>query len=382
MFEIVVVGAGMAGASAAYALALAGRRVALLERESLPGYHSTGRSAAVYTRAYGNAVIRGLTAAGKSFFDAPPPGFADVPLLLPRGVMFIGHAGQREALAEAAEAARRFVPEVALIEGSAARTLVPILRQDYVAGAVLEPEARDIDVNTLHQGFLRGLKAAGGALLCDAEVCALSRVGDDWRIETKAGALRAAVVVNAAGAWCDEMADLAGVARIGLVPKRRTAIIFAVPPSLAVDDWPAVIDVMENFYFKPDAGRLLGSPADETPVPPSDVQPEELDVAIAADRIQQVTTVEIRRIERKWAGLRSFVADKTPVVGFDPAVPGFFWLAGQGGYGIQTAPALARVVAGLITEGQIPGDIEASGVTATALSPGRLHHTPPPADRG
>lgn len=370
--DIIVIGGGMAGASAGYALANAGYRVALLEREDQPGYHSTGRSAAVYTQTYGNAVIRGLTVGGREFFGAPPAGFAGHPLLQPRGLMFIGHAGQMEALEAALRETRSLVPSARRIDAEAACRRVPILRESYVAGAMLEPEARDIDVHALHLGFLRGLKAAGGQVHTKAEVLSLSRAGADWKAETRGGTFRAGIVVNAAGAWCDEVAGLAGVAPIGLVPKRRTAITFAPPAGLATSDWPVVIDVAETFYFKPEAGRLLGSPADETPVEPCDVQPEEWDVALAADRIEKVADIEIRRIERKWAGLRSFVADKSPVVGFDPAAEGFFWLAAQGGYGIQTAPALSRVAAALMRDDRIPTDLEDLGVTATALSPSRI----------
>jgi D-arginine dehydrogenase len=197
-------------------------------------------------------------------------------------------------------------------------------------------------------------------------------MGGDWLVETRAGTFRAEILVNAAGAWCDEVARLAGVEPVGLVPKRRTVITFDPPAGLTICDWPVVIDVAESFYFKPDAGKLLGSPADETPVEPCDVQPEEWDVALAADRIERVADMKICRIERKWAGLRSFVADKSPVVGFDPVAEGFFWLAGQGGYGIQTSPALSRLVAGLVREGRIPADLEDLGVTIPALAPRRL----------
>lgn len=370
--DIIVIGGGMAGASAGYALANAGYRVVLLEREDQPGYHATGRSAAVYTQAYGNAVIRGLTVGGWEFFDSPPTGFAEHALLQPRGLMFIGHAGQMEALDAAVRETSSLVPSIQRIDAEKARRRVPMLRESYVAGAMLEPEARDIDVHALHLGFLNGFKAAGGQLHGNAEVLSLTRAGADWEVETRDGTCRAAIVVNAAGAWCDEVAGRAGLVPIGLVPKRRTVITFAPPAGLATSDWPVVIDVAETFYFKPDAGKLLGSPADETPVEPCDVQPEEWDVALAADRIEKVADIEIRRIERKWAGLRSFVADKSPVIGFDPEAEGFFWLAAQGGYGIQTAPALSRLVAALVRDGRIPTDLEDLGVTASAVSPSRI----------
>lgn len=369
--DFIVIGGGIAGASAAYFLAAAGR-VTVLEMESQPGYHTTGRSAALYTEAYGNATIRALTTGGRRFFIEPPDGFTDHPILTPRGALFIGRADQAAALDAAAEAAGRLVDGIRRLDGAAARDIVPALKPDYVDGAVFEPDAMDIDVNALHQGFLRGLKAQGGTVVTEAEVLGLSRVGDAWEVDCRDGTLRAGVVVNAAGAWCDQVAALAGAAPVGLVPKRRTAILFDAPADMDIGLWPLCVDVDEEFYFKPDAGRLIGSPADETPMPPSDVQSDELDVAIAVDRIETATTIEIGHIVRRWAGLRSFVADKTPVVGFDPAVPGFFWIAGQGGYGIQTAPSMGQVAAQLAVGGGVPAHLADLGVTEEALSPRRI----------
>ena len=366
--DFLVVGAGMAGASAAYFLA-AEARVALIERESQPGYHTTGRSAAMFSEIYGNAQIRGLSRGGRRFFVGPPAGFAEAPLLTPRGALFFGRADQMAALdallAEIAEPAR-----LRPIDGARCREYVPVLRPDYVAGGAFEADAMDIDVAALHQGFLRGLKARGGSVVTDAELLGLAAEPGVWRAETRAGAFRAQVVINAAGAWCDAVAELAGVRPVGLTPKRRTAIVFQ--PGTDCTAWPLAVDCQEEFYFKPEAGRLLGSPADETPMPPCDVQPEELDIAICADRIQTATTLTISRIERSWAGLRSFVADKTPVAGFDADRPGFFWLAGQGGYGIQTAPGLGRTAAALAQGRPVPGELQDLGVSAAELSPRRL----------
>ncbi len=369
-FDFIVIGAGMAGASAGYELAAQGR-VLLLEREGQPAYHTTGRSAAVYTEAYGNATIRALTSGGRGFFLDPPPGFTEQPILTPRGVMFIGRADQAHALDREAETAGRLVDTIRRIDAAEACAAVPVLRPDYVAGGVLEPDAMDIDVHALLVGFLRGLRARDGAIVTDAEVKGLNRAGGVWQVETGIGAFAAPVVVNAAGAWCDPVARLAGARPVGLVPKRRTAITFDPPAATAIDARPAVIDVDEQFYFKPDAGRLLGSPADETPSPPCDAQAEELDIAIAVDRIETASTLKVKRIESRWAGLRSFVADKTPVVGFDADVEGFFWLAGQGGYGIQTAPSMGRVAAGLARGQGIPPDLAERGVDAAALAPAR-----------
>jgi D-arginine dehydrogenase len=368
--DFLVVGAGIAGASAAAELAQHGR-VVVLERESQPGYHSTGRSAALYTETYGNRVIRALTVASGRFLRNPPAGFADHALLTPRGTLLIGRADQRAALDGAYAELRDLAPGLALVDGAEARRLVPVLDQGYVAAGIYEADATDMDVHGIHNGFLKTLRARGGRVVTDAEVTALARRGGRWHATTKAGAFSAPVVVNAAGAWCDVLARLAGVEPVGLVPKRRTAFTFDPPAGADARAWPAVIDIAETFYFKPEAGKILGSPADETPIEPCDVQPEEIDIAEAVERIERASVLRVRRLDHKWAGLRSFVADKTPVVGPDDAADGFFWLAGQGGYGIMTSPALGRTVAALLTDGTIPADLAALGVTKEALGPAR-----------
>ena len=369
--DILVIGAGIAGASAAYELS-ADADVVVLEQESQPGYHTTGRSAALFTEAYGNLTIRTLTSTGRAFFTAPPEEFGEHPLLTPRGTLFIARQDQLGTLdamlaqtPTAAEALRR-------IDGAEAVALNPALKPDYIAAAIHERGAENIDVHALHGGFLRGLRRRGGRLATDAGVQAMSRQGGAWVAQTRAGRFVAPVVVNAAGAWCDAVAGMAGVRPCGLVPKRRTVFVFDPPEGVDVSAWPATIDIDEQFYFLPDAGRILGSPADETPSPPCDAQPEELDLARGIDRIERATNLTVRRLVNKWAGLRSFVADKTPVVGFDPEAEGFFWLAGQGGYGIQTSPALARVVAALIATGDLPADLTARGLDKAMLAPDRL----------
>ena len=241
----------------------------------------------------------------------------------------------------------------------------------YVAAGIYEADATDMDVHGIHNGFLKTLRARGGHVVTGAEVTALARRGDRWHATTPAGEFSAPVLINAAGAWCDALARLAGVKPVGLVPKRRTAFTFDPPAGADVHPWPAVIDIDETFYFKPEAGKILGSPADETPIEPCDVQPEELDIAEAVARIERASSLRVKRLDHKWAGLRSFVADKTPVVGMDDAAEGFFWLAGQGGYGIMTSPALGRTVASLLTAGTIPEDLAALGVTTEALLPAR-----------
>lgn len=368
--DVAVIGGGIAGASLARAAAETGR-VLLLEREGQPGYHSSGRSAALYSETYGNLVVRALSTGSRDAFLTPSSDFDGFDLTRPRGTLHVGRADQDEVLEQTLQTLGQLVPSVHRISAAEAAARVPVLEAHRIAGAVFEPDARDIDTNGLLQGSLRGLRRLGGEIRTDAEVTALRPLpGGGWRIETTAGTIEAGIVVNAAGAWADAVADLAGAATIGLVPKRRTAFLFDVPGQ-DVDAWPAVVDLDEQFYFKPDAGKLLGSPADETPSPPCDAQPEEMDVAIAVDRIETATTLKIRRLSHRWAGLRSFVADKTPVLGFDTALPGFFWCAGQGGYGFQTAPAMARLGAALLRGDAVPDDLARLGITAAALAPGR-----------
>jgi D-arginine dehydrogenase len=369
--DFLVLGAGMAGAAAAYFLAEQGSTI-ILEREDAPGYHATGRSAALYTETYGNAAIRALTVASGRFFRAPPPGFAATPLLKPRGVMMVAPPAERARFEHELAEGRAFVPNLRVLTPEEALRLCPVLRRDWLGHAFLEPDAMDMDVHAIHQGFLRGFRARGGRLVPSAAPRAVTRQAGRWRVATETEAFEARFLVDAAGAWADEVAALAGVPPVGLVPKRRTAFIVAPPPGLAVEAWPLVGDIAESFYFKPESGRLLASPADETPVPPQDVQPEELDIALAAERIGQATTLAFRHIERKWAGLRTFAPDKTPVIGPDPAAPGFLWMAGQGGYGIQTAPAAGAALAALVATATLPAELAALGLTREQLLPDRL----------
>lgn len=368
--DVAVVGAGMAGASVASELA-ATHRVALIEREPQPGYHTTGRSAALFSETYGPAPIRALSRASARFFRGSPAGFSGSPLVSPRSVMLVARADQMDSLVKfhevsGSKAATR------LISSDAARQYVPLLRKGYVEAAVIEDNAADIDVHGLHHGYLRAFRSRGGSLHTSSEVLALERNGAGWRIETGTGTIDAGIVVNAAGAWADELAAMAGVVPVGLVPKRRTAMIIDAPETMMPDIWPMVVDIDEHFYLKPDAGRLLVSPADETPSPPCDAQPDEYDVAVCIDRIETAFDISVSHIGNKWAGLRSFVADGVPVAGYDPLVPGFFWLAGQGGYGIQTAPGLARFAAALIDGRDVPADIAEEGISKEMLMPQRL----------
>ena len=368
--EVIVIGAGIAGASVAAALAHT-HKVIVLERVAFPGMHSTGRSAALFSEIYGSAPIRALSRASPDFLYSPPQGFAEAPLVHPRGALHIASAAQTAKL-DAFCALPDVAASVRRLDGPEAWAQCSILRQDYVAGAVLETASADVDVDVLHQGWLRQLKARGGQLIVDAEVVGISRSGTGWRVETPDLRIDAAVVVNAAGAWADVIAGLAGVKTVGLQPRRRTALIVDAPAGAQSDLWPMVIDVDEEFYFRPDAGALLLSPGDETPSAPCDAQPEELDIAIAVARVQSATTLEVRRVRRSWAGLRSFVADRNPVVGYAPDRPGFFWLAGQGGFGIQTSPAMGQLACALVRGEAVPADLARFGVDIESLRPDRF----------
>lgn len=371
-YDIAVLGAGIAGASVACELARSAR-VVLLERETQPGYHTTGRSAALFSAIYGPAPIRALSRASLPFFLQPPAGFAAHRLLSPRGVMMVARDDQSGAVdAMLRQVAGRGA--VRRLGAAEARSMMPLLRAGYAAGAVFEEEASDIDVHALHHGYLRAFRAAGGRIELDSEIVSLAPGSTGWRIETRRAGLAADIVVDAAGAWADEIARLAGVVPRGLTPRRRTAITVKSPEGIDASRWPMVVDIDEEFYLKPESGRLLLSPADETPSPPCDAQPEELDIALCIDRIETAFELKVRTVESKWAGLRTFAPDGNPVVGFDPAVPGFFWLAGQGGYGIQTAPAMARLAAALVLGRPVPQDLVDQGLTAgeLAASPQRL----------
>jgi D-arginine dehydrogenase len=368
--DVIVIGAGIAGASIAAHLAEA-RSVVLLEREDRAGYHSTGRSAALFTEIYGNPVIRALTRASRKFLFDPPAGFAEGPLTRPRGCLYIASQTQREAL-EAFASLADVAPATRPLAAHEAHALCPILREGFVAAALLEPDSSDIDVSALHQGYLRSFRRRGGRLVTNAPVEALERSAGRWTVRAALEHFTAPLVINAAGAWADEVATLAGLEPVGLQPRRRTAVLVDPPAGMDISGWPFVNDVDEQFYFKPEAGSLFLSPADETPVAPGDAQPEEWDVAAAVDRVESATTLQITRIKARWAGLRTFAPDRTPVAGFSEQEAGFFWLAGQGGYGIQTAPALSRLSAALILETPLPDDLQSLATGLTALSPGRF----------
>ena len=371
-YDFVIVGAGIAGASLAYQLA-PHARVALLEREEQPGYHSTGRSAALFMETYGTPAIRALTRASRAFYVTPPPGFTEHPILSPRGVVHVAQKGCERELEEELTLALQSSTQAERLSVEQVCARVPVLRGELLCGALYVPDAMDIDVHALHQGYLHGFRANGGALLNHAELASAVFADGAWAIELTDGrSLRATHLIDAAGAWADVVAQRCGVRPIGLQPKRRTAFTFAPPAGIDSANWPAVVGIDESYYFKPDAGQLLGSPANADPVEPHDVQPEELDVATGIYHIEQMTTLTIRRPSHVWAGLRSFVRDGDLVIGPDNYAPNFFWVAAQGGYGIQTAAAAAECAASLLLQGRPTERLLQFGVSAEALAPGRL----------
>ena len=385
--DTVILGAGIAGASLAWQLAqrppTQRPRVLLLEREAQPGLHSTGRSAALYMASYGPPAVRALTRASGPFYAAPPAGFADTPLLGERGALYLAGPGQAAALAALQAELAPVCPGLQWLDAAATLARVPCLLPGQVLAALFDPAAMDIDVQALHQAFLRGFRRAGGLLRTAAApvaATALARPGAPhgpgqprWQMRLADGSQVAAhTVVNASGAWADEVAALFGAAPVGLVPRRRSAFTFAPPAGVDVRGWPAVVGVDEGWYFKPDAGALLGSPANADDTVPHDVQPEELDIALGIHRIEAVSTLRIRRPTATWAGLRSFVADGEPVIGFDDACPGFFWLVGQGGYGIQSAAGAAALASALLCDEPVPEALRLEGLQAAALAVQRL----------
>lgn len=372
-YDYAIIGAGMAGASVAYRLSLAGASVVVLEQESQPGYHSTGRSAAMFMETYGTAHTRALTRASRDFFLNPPAGFTDHPILTPRSVMYIAQAGQEAMLEAAYQAYLDEGLEVQRLNPAQAIERVPCLVPDTLIGAILDTAASDMDVHSLHQGFLRGMREHGVQLLPDTRLEGTQRAQDTWTLHTSTQhTLQARTVVNAAGAWADAVAERCGVAALGIQPMRRSAFLFAPPEGMDISHWPTVLAVDESYYFKPDAGMLLGSPANADPVQAHDVAAEELDIATGIYRIEEATTLRIRRPSHVWAGLRSFAPDHEFVIGWDAQAPGFFWLAGQGGYGIQTAAGASELAATLLQGQALPASLTTHGVSASAVDPARF----------
>ncbi len=372
-YDYAVIGAGIAGASLAYRLSVAGARVLVLEQEAQPGYHATGRSAAMFMESYGTEQIRALTQASQPFYLQPPDGFTTQPILIPRGALYVARPGQEQLLETAYAAYRRQGLAVQRLTPDAAIAMVPCLARESLADALLDTEASDIDVHELHQGFLRGARAGGAEFLYDARLASASPGPGGWSMRTEAGrTLHAHALVNAAGAWADAVAERCGGQALGIQPMRRSAFLFDPPAGMDTGRWPCVIGIDESFYFKPDAGLLLGSPANADPVPAQDVAPEEIDIATGIFRIEEVSSLRIRRPRHTWAGLRSFAPDHEFVIGWDPRLPQFFWLAGQGGYGIQTAAGASELAAGLLLGRELSATLARFGVSSAAVDPARL----------
>jgi D-arginine dehydrogenase len=345
-------------------------KVILLEAEEQPGYHSSGRSATMLHYALGNPLVRALTLASRPFIESPPDGFSDVPLGHRKQTLV--HARNEELPAlDALDAAIAPFAELERVGEKEIVELCPVMRvgKDGAVAALVDRNAIKLDSDALLQGYGRVLRHHRGALVTGARIASLSRDGGSWTAVTERGdRFSAAVVVDAAGSWADQVAILAGVSPIGLQPKRRTIITFDGPEGLDVSGWPFVKTVGEELYFAPESGRLFASPMDEVPSEPTDAQPDDYEVALAAHRVEQRTTMEVKRIVHKWAGLRSFAPDRRPAVGFAPDAEGFFWLAGQGGSGLQTSPAMAAIAASLIVGAPWP----VADVKQEELDPRRL----------
>ncbi len=373
-YDLAIVGGGIAGAALAYFLS-PHYSILLLERESALGYHSTGRSAAEFTHRFHSATIGQLTQASYDFFLHPPEHFTDISLLRKRGNLIIANEEKAQRLAdvfmEEQKSAPAFASPIERLSVAQAIEKVPFLNPDYVVDAFYDPDCWDIEVENVLQGYIKGAKRNGAEILLNTELHSAIHNDAHWTLETSNGKMSAHTVVNAAGGWVDPIAEMFGVPSLNIIPHRRTAISVKVP-DYDVSHMPEVNEVDEDFYFKPDAGQLMVSPADETPVEPHDAWPEDLDIAYAAHYLTECSTLEFEHIAHKWAGLRTFAPDRLPVVGFSSKQPNFFWLAGQGGYGIQTSPALGRMAASLIHSQTIPEDMAQLGLTSDTFSPARF----------
>jgi D-arginine dehydrogenase len=364
--DILVIGGGIAGLSAAAALS-SHAKVTVLEGEEQIGFHSSGRSATMLHYALGDRLVRALTLASRGFFDSPPDGFSDVPIGRRMPVLVHARDDEREEL-DALDAAISPFAKLERLDASQVHELCPLLKDDARHG-IVDRDGIRLDPHALLQGSLRLLKNRGGKLRTNARATEIRRGSGEWTVRTERGEeFGAPILINAAGAWADVVAGLAGIEPIGLQPKRRTIITFDAPPDTELEGLPFAKTVGDELYFAPESGRLFASPMDEVPSDPCDAQPDELEVALAAHRMEERTVVKVARIHSKWAGLRSFAPDRHPVAGFAAEAEGFFWLAGQGGFGLQTSPAMAGVVESLIAETPWP----IPEVASDALSPRRF----------
>ncbi len=372
--DTLIIGGGIAGLSAAARIARHGQTL-VLEAEAAPGFHASGRSATFCHFGIGGGLVQRLTAISKPSFAAPPAN-GETPIAKRMAALFVARAGERRALDALARTTLTHSPEAALVEGDALREIVPVLKtgEDGFVAGLLDPDAYKLDSDAMLQTNIRALRAANGELVLDAPVTAIRREGECWIVETPGESYSTARLVDAAGAWADGVAQMAGVERLGLTPLRRTIIAFDVPGGVNVSDWPFTKTIAgDGFYMLPEGSRrLLASPMDETPSDPCDAQPDEIDIATAAWRIEQATDIAIPRIAHSWSGLRTFAPDHCPVAGYAPDAPGFFWLAGQGGFGLQSSPAMAMAAEALLFGGEWPEALRAAGVAPEELAPGRF----------
>jgi D-arginine dehydrogenase len=365
-YDILIIGGGIAGLSAAAALS-SHARVAVLEAEEQIGFHSSGRSATMLHYALGDRLVRGLTLASRGFFDDPPDDFTEVPIGRPMPVLIHARDDEREAL-DALEADIAPFAKLDRLDARGVNELCPLLKEDAIHG-IADRRGIRLDPHALLQGNLRQLRRGGGELVTGARAASIRRVKDVWEVTSERGdVFSAPILVNAAGSWVDMIAKLAGVRPLGFEPKRRTIITFDGPPGTAIEALPFAKTVGDELYFAPESGRLFASPMDEVPSEPCDAQPDDYEVALAAWRMEERTTVKVDRIHSKWAGLRTFSPDRHPVVGFEAEAPGFFWLAGQGGFGLQTSPAMSAIAASLIAGTPWP----VADVSAGELGPDRF----------
>ena len=371
--DVLIIGGGVAGLSAAAALA-PHAKVTVLEAEEAIGFHSSGRSATMLHYALGDRLVRALTLASRSFFESPPENFAETALGEPMPVLVHARADEK---AELDRLDADIIPFAKLerLDADGLREECPLLRTGPGGSehGLIDRAGLKLDGNGLLQGFARQLQRHGGELRTDARIASIEREGERWKVETERGeSLSAGLLVNAAGAWADRVAETAGVRPLGIRPMRRTIIVFDAPDGTDVSRLPFTKTIGDELYFGQEAGRIFASPMDEIPTDPCDAQPDEYEMALAAHRVEERTNAKVERIVHRWAGLRSFAPDRHPVVGFDPDAEGFFWLAGQGGAGLQSAPAVAEIVRSLI----IGGGSSVAGVDPEALSPARLAGQP------
>jgi D-arginine dehydrogenase len=365
--DIIVIGGGIAGISTAAELA-ADVSVTVLEMEPQVGYHASGRSAAYFAAAYGKKIIQDITAACESFLRNPPDGFSEVRLFTPRDCMFFGREDQAGRL----EAMQAVNPRLTFLDAQAVRERVPVFSPNYLYGAMWDPMGGDLEVDALLQAYLKLFRGRGGKLVTRREVNALRFEGGAWTVTAGAEQYQAPVVINAAGGWVERVAAMAGLDSMGIQALRRTAFTIDPPDGMDHREWPEMVDADEDFYFKPDAGQIMISPADETPTDPCDAQPEDIDVATGVYRFEQATGHDIRRVNHAWAGLRTFAPDRVFVAGFDPRSEGFFWLAGQGGYGVATSPALAVLTRYLVTGQRLEDEFSRLANYIPDLAPDRF----------